>query len=47
MDELSEVGDTVTIMNIGPKLKFYHLIHKDINGVDAKGYLPFWIQGGE
>ena len=47
MDELSEVGDTVTIMNIGPKLKFYHLIHKDINGVDAKGYFPFWIQGGE
>ncbi len=47
MDELSEIGDTVTIMNTGPKLKFYHLIHKDVNGVNAYGYFPFWIQGGE
>ena len=47
MDELSEIGDTVTIMNTGPKLKFYHLIHKDVNGVNAYGYFPFWIQGGK
>ena len=47
MDELSNVGDTVTIMNTGPKLKFKHLIHKDVNGVNAHGYFPFWIQGGE
>ena len=33
MDELSNVGDTVTIMNTGPKLKFKHLIHKDINAL--------------
>lgn len=47
MNELSEVGDTVMIMSIGPTLDYSHFIYKDVNRVDVKGYFPFWIQGGE
>jgi len=47
MDELSEIGDTVMIMSIGPTLDYSHFIYKDVNRVDVKGYFPFWIQGGE